>query len=94
MSFGRLGAAGAKNIMKGILAEEAFQLYLDEMKVKYDLDGRTTWHKIDQYDIAIDQVPLDLKSHFIDKNNPYYKKKLEEYPDIQTFIYDCICLIC
>ena len=43
-TFNRMGQdaySGAKNIMKGILAEEAFQLYLDEMKVKYDYEYLT-----------------------------------------------------
>lgn len=96
VTFNRMGKGPyerIQNIVKGLLPEQALQNYLDENEIESDLKGRTIWHKKDQYDIRINDVPLDLKSFFIDKNKSYYQQQLEKYNDSLSFMYDCTALV-
>ncbi len=82
-----------ERIYMGLLCEQAFESYLKEKKISYDASGKTRWYDADRYDIGINNCAIDLKSNFIDFNNPYIATKLSQEPDILNWFLDCTALV-
>ncbi len=78
-TFNRMGKASPykkiQNIVIGKIAESAFQEYLKTAKIEFDLKGSTKWYEIDIDDLEINDVQIDVKSNFIDKNSNYIRRK-------------------
>jgi hypothetical protein len=78
-TFNRLGTNNLykrlEKIIVGKICEDATIEALTDLKIQFDLQGRTEWYKIDQYDIGINDRSVDVKSNFIDFNSAYIRKK-------------------
>ena len=96
-TFNRMGFGDPykrlEKILIGVVVENEFIHYLKTNHVKYDLTGRTEWYKADRYDIGIKDVPVDIKSTFIDLTSSYIKKKYRENPSKFDWFLNCQALV-
>jgi|YelNatPaOPRAMG01_1025707.scaffolds.fasta_scaffold21271_3 hypothetical protein len=69
-TFNRMGKANIyermRNIVKGIIVQQAFEDKLKECKIKYETKDRRKWYEIDRYDIYINGKKYDIKTNWID----------------------------
>ena len=89
--YNRMGKASPyarmEKIIVGKVAEESVFKIFDRERIKYDTKGKTKWYQIDQYDVAINEHPVDIKCNFIDLNNSYFLKRIPgNDDDIRTWI--------
>jgi hypothetical protein len=64
-----------QNVVIGKIAENAILEYLKSAKIDFDLKGSTNWYEVDIDDLEINDVQIDVKSNFIDKNSNYIRRK-------------------
>ena len=65
-----------EKIIVGKVSEDSVFKIFDNEQIVYDTKGKTKWYQIDQYDVALKDHPVDIKSNFIDLNNSYFLKRI------------------
>jgi len=90
-TFNRMGKSSynrIRNIVKGVIMEEAFKGFLDSVDVEYDLLGATHWTKKDKYDVGINGSRCDVKGFFIGKHE--HQQLIYKDP---SWLLDCCALV-
>jgi hypothetical protein len=91
-TFNRMGLSShynrIRNIVAGIVMEEAFRSLLDSRGVRYDLMGRTHFTQKDRYDVGIDGHRYDVKGYVL-KDEARVRAARE---DTEWFL-DCSALV-
>lgn len=91
-TFNRMGKgniyARIRNIVSGVIMENAFKRLLDYHNVSYELLGNTHWTKKDKYDVGVRGDRCDIKGFFI--GNSEKSKKLKKD---KGWLLDCSALV-
>lgn len=92
LTFNRMGKANlydrGRNIVSGIVMENALKRLLDYHNVEYDLLGATHWTKKDRYDVGIKGHRYDCKGFFIGE-----QEKILEIKKDKRWLLDCTALV-
>lgn len=91
-TFNRMGKGNlydrVRNIVSGVIMEEAFKRLLDYHKVHYDLLGHTHWTKKDKYDVGINGHRYDVKGCVITDS-----EKINDIEQDKGWLLDCSALV-
>jgi len=91
-TFNRMGKGNiydrVRNIVSGVIMENAFKRLLDYHKVFYELLGNTHWTKKDKYDVGIRGNRYDIKGFFISDS-----EKIKNIEKDKRWLLDCSALV-
>lgn len=96
-TFNRMGKPNPytriEKIILGLIAESAVEKYFIDNNIEYNTSGKTKWYEEDRYDIGIGKYAIDVKSNFLDLNNPYIISQYVNNPNKIEWIKNCHALV-
>lgn len=96
-TFNRMGKPNPylriQKILIGLIAEKAFEDYLNHHGISYETNGKTKWYESDRYDIGINNYAVDVKSSFLDLNSSHINKKFQNFQDKYEWFTRCHALV-
>lgn len=91
-TYNRMGKSNlydrVRNIVSGVIMENAFKRLIDYHNVHYDLLGHTHWTKKDKYDVGINGHRYDIKGFFI--GDP---EKIKSVERDKRWLLNCSALV-
>lgn len=91
-TYNRMGLSNhydrLRNIVKGLIMEQALKELLTIHNVHFDLLGNTHWMKKDRYDVGINGKRYDVKGNYISNQKDAHRVKLDP-----SWLLDCCALV-